>query len=56
MMFASVVIFLALPFFFAQAHICFHGIDVRPVMLGATCYIASASDGAPCKRLGRVCE
>ena len=30
-------------------------IDVRPVMLGATCYIASANDGAPCWRPGRVC-
>ena len=46
--------FHALPFFFAQAHICFRGIDERPVMLGATCYIASANDGAPCNRLGRV--
>ena len=56
MMFASVVIFLALPFFFGASTLCFHGIDVRPVMPGATCYIASANDGAPCKRLGRVCK
>ena len=55
MMFASVVIFLALPFFGANT-ICFHGIDVRPVIFGATCCIASANDGAPCKRLGRVCK
>ena len=56
MMFASVVIFLALPFFLGAGTLCFHGIDVRPVMPGATCYIASANDGAPCKRLGRVCK
>ena len=56
MMFASVVNFLALPFFFMQAHICFHAVDVRPVMLGATFYIASANDGAACNKLGRVCE
>ena len=55
MMFASVVILLALPFCGAST-LCFHGIDVRPVMPGATCYIASANDGAPCKRLGRVCK
>ena len=36
MMFASVVIFLALPFY-AQTPICFHGIAVRPVMLDTTC-------------------
>ena len=41
--------------FFAQAHTCFHGIGVRPVMLGATCYLASANDGAACNKLGRVC-
>ena len=40
--------------FFRAAHVCFHGADVQPVMLGATCYIASAKDGAPCNRLGRV--
>ena len=55
MMFASVVIFLALPFFCAST-LCFHGIDVRPVIFGATCYIASANDTEPCKRLGRVCK
>ena len=37
-------------FFLVSTHL-FHGIDVRPLMLGATCHIASASDGAPCKRL-----
>ena len=47
--------FLALPYFFAQAHIRFLGIGVRPVMLGATCYIASANDGAASNKLGRVC-
>ena len=25
-------------------------------MLGATCYIASANDGAACNKLGRVCK
>ena len=41
--------------FLFRKHTFFDGMDVRPVMLGATCYIASASDGAPCKRLGRFC-
>ena len=57
MMFASVVIFPRTAFFFFDAStLCFHGIDVRPVMPSATCYTASANDGAPCKRLGRVCK
>ena len=41
--------------FFRPSTHFFRGIDVRPVMLGATCYIASANDTEPCKRLGDVC-
>ena len=42
--------FLALPFFLAQARVYFLGVDVRPVILDAACYIASAYDGAPCTK------
>ena len=39
--------FLALPFFFAQSRIYVHGVDVRPVILGATCHMGSANYGTP---------
>ena len=39
---------------FGASTLCFHGIDVRPVIFGATCHIASANDTEPCKTLGRV--
>ena len=32
------------------------GVDVRPVILGATCHMGSAKNGTPCTRLGHVCK
>ena len=48
--------FPALPFFFAQSRIYVHGVDVRSVILGATCHMGSANYGTPCTRLGHVCK